>query len=178
MTDLKAGYDVDTVEDVMVESFYDLTYDMVDDETPEPLFNTNRILQGNAGKISLQSGNIAFFDIGDTVDIEEGLGFRSPTWAVHDAYLWVVVPGESRTAKTRRNEIIRLIQLYVDNNPNFGVNGLNVTFPKVNSVTRLRVTFDNKDVEPEKKKWNMSCMIKFEVKIARIPVTVEDEPVP
>jgi hypothetical protein len=170
LTTLKPGYDVDTAEDNMVTQFYSLNFDKDEITDPDvPLFDDNRILQGNVKNVTFQSGQVGIFDIGDQIEVEEALRGQ-PEWGVYDAFLWVIVPGDNRSSKTKRNEIIRIIRLSVDNG-SFDYEDFHVEMAEKNSETRMSVSFDKKDIEPEQKNWNHSAMLKFTVKIAKVPST-------
>lgn len=169
---LKKGYDVAGARTEIVDGLYDLNFDPVNPldplEVPVPLFEDGRILTGNVGKFSVRGGQLAFFTMGPLVEEEVGLR-GNPSWGVYEAYLGVVVPGESQTAIDKRDEIIRIILLEIKENPSFDVEGLHLSKPKSNIVEPMKISFDRGTVEPDNRKWNVAAVVQLVVKIADDP---------
>lgn len=173
---LKEGYDVAGVGDIMETQFYTLVFDEQVDGKDVPLIEDGRIITGNVGGFSLYSGPLAFFEIGDLLSEEEGLRGQ-PRHGIHEGWLWVVVPGESKDAKDKRDEISRIIRNYIQYNPDFGnTEGLMVYIRKDDAgspMQRMRVSFDDKTTQPDSKKWNSAILLKLMVFIPDIPPTSE-----
>jgi len=83
----------------------------------------------------------------------------------------VVVAGENDTAKKKANDIGRLVEIAIDENPTMETTGLMVTIPEENPFIRRKITFDKESKTPE---WNSAVIINMEVRIARLREEIFD----
>lgn len=158
---LKTGYDTSGVSTIITTSLSALKFD---DSTT--IFDTNHLITAKQSNMSLYGGRLGFFDIGDLLRIEDSLR-HSPAWGIHDAYLFIIVPGESQTAKDQREDMIRIIINYIDSNPTLSTDGLIIELAPDRPVQRVRVSADNDSVDKLNRQWNLGAMMKFTVKIAK-----------
>lgn len=157
---LKKGWDVNGARTAIINKLYTLT-----DDEGSVVFPEDKILYGREGKISLHGGLTALFGIGDTKRIEPALR-NIPAWAIHEAGLVVLIPGETDTVIEQSNNLSRLIPLFIEENPTMDENGLKVTLSESNPIMRRPVTIRSKTNKPTN---CTACLINLEVGIARIP---------
>lgn len=157
---LKKGWDVNGATTAITTQLYTLT-----DDDSEIVFPEGKILHGREGKLSLHGGLIALFSIGDTKRVEPGLR-HTPAWAIHEAGLVVLMPGETDSVVERINELSRLIPLFIEENPDMGETGLRVELAGSNPILRRQFTIKSKTKQPIK---CTGCMVNLEVGIARMP---------
>lgn len=161
---LKKGYDTSGVSDIITAKLKTLTFD---DSTL--LFKENQFITGDDSNASLYNGNLGFFNMGDLINVEEGLR-KEPSWAVHEAYLMVIVSGETKEAKDTRDDMIRIIQNYIDDNPNFESTGFKVYISDNKPVQRRRIAIDvDTNIDNTNITWNSGAIMKLEVGISKQP---------
>lgn len=160
---LKTGYDVAGVGDLITVKLNTLKFD--DDSL---LFSDKEIITGEESNVSIYSGVLGFFSFGDLIRVEEGLR-KQPSWAVHEAFLMITIPGETKEAKDKREEMVRIITNYIDEHSNFETNGFKVYLADDKPVQRIRVSSDNPNVNKMNMQWNTGVSIKLEVGISKQP---------
>lgn len=167
---MKKGYDVNGALTAIQGTLYNIEYEHDIGETVELVFPEGSILTGEGSKPTLYNGVLGFLAIGDTKRIESSMRNKQ-RWGYHDGVFLVVVAGENDTAKKKANDIGRLVEIAIDENPTMETTGLMVTIPEENPFIRRKITFDKESKTPE---WNSAVIINMEVRIARLREEIFD----